>query len=194
MKQKAMRRWAAIFAVLCLLASRAFATLTLTTEPQSCTSTLVSWSDPGAHPGQTYVLQRSQDGGLTFQTLIAQTAVGQASYLDTTTVCCLTGQTFTAGCCTTQYTYQIAPDGILLACGDVNGDGFVNIADALVIAQFDVGLRQCNVAPFGFPDRCDVNNDIACNVGDALFIAQCDAGLRSCAFNACTQWVCGGSI
>src|SRR5207253_4835561 len=39
-------------------------------------------------------------------------------------------------------------------CGDVNGDGVVNIGDALVVAQFDVGLRQCGVAPFSHPEVC----------------------------------------
>src|SRR3989441_248193 len=72
-------------------------------------------------------------------------------------------------------------------CGDVNGDGVVNIGDALVVAQFDVGLRQCGVAPFIHPEVCDVNGDGACNIGDALRMAQCDVGLISCAFT------CGAS-
>ncbi len=74
-------------------------------------------------------------------------------------------------------------------CGDVNGDGVVNIGDALVVAQFDVGLRQCGVAPFSHPEVCDVNRDGACNIGDALRMAQCDVGLISCAFT-CTPFVC----
>jgi len=67
-------------------------------------------------------------------------------------------------------------------CSDVNGDGVVNIGDALVVAQFDVGVRQCRVAPFSHPEVCDVNRDGACNIGDALRIAQCDVGLIPCAF------------
>jgi hypothetical protein len=74
-------------------------------------------------------------------------------------------------------------------CGDVNGDGVVNIGDALIVAQFDVGLRQCGVAPFSHPDVCDVNGDGACNIGDALRIAQCDVGLISCAFT-CRPFTC----
>src|SRR5438128_915388 len=74
-------------------------------------------------------------------------------------------------------------------CGDVNGDGVVNIGDALVVAQFDVGLRQCGVAPFIHPVVCDVNGDGACNIGDALRIAQCDVGLISCAFT-CGPFAC----
>jgi hypothetical protein len=74
-------------------------------------------------------------------------------------------------------------------CGDVNGDGMVNITDALLVAQFDVGLRQCGVAPFTHPEPCDVNQDGACNIGDALRMAQCDVGLVSCLFS-CTAFMC----
>src|SRR3989454_1071317 len=65
-------------------------------------------------------------------------------------------------------------------CGDVNGDGVVNIGDALIVAEFDVGLRQCS--QLAHPEACDVNGDGACNIDDALRIAQCDVGLISCAF------------
>ena len=71
----------------------------------------------------------------------------------------------------------------------MNGDAVVNIADALVTAQFDVGLRQCGVAPFSQPTLCDVNGDGACNIGDALKMAQCDVGLISCAFT-CGSFAC----
>src|SRR5206468_387990 len=63
------------------------------------------------------------------------------------------------------------------SCGDVNGDGSVSIGDALVVAQYDVGLRTC--AQLAHADRCDVNSDSACDIGDALRIAQCDVGLIS---------------
>jgi len=56
----------------------------------------------------------------------------------------------------------------------------VNIGDALLIAQFDVGARVCSTIPY--PTLCDVNGDGACNIGDALRIAQCDVGLIPCAF------------
>src|SRR2546425_4847943 len=72
-------------------------------------------------------------------------------------------------------------------CGDVNGDGVVDIGDALVIAQFDVGLRLCG--QLAHPEACDVNGDDACNIGDALRIAQCDVGLISCAFT-CGPFTC----
>jgi len=71
----------------------------------------------------------------------------------------------------------------------VNGDGVVNIGDALVMAQFDVGLRQCGMAPFSQPTVCDVNGDGACNIGDALKMAQCDVGLIGCAFT-CRSFAC----
>jgi len=76
-----------------------------------------------------------------------------------------------------------------LACGDVNGDHFINVGDALVIAQYDVGARTCFVSPFAHPELCDVNRDGQCNVGDALAIARCDVGLISCSFN-CLPFTC----
>jgi len=78
-------------------------------------------------------------------------------------------------------------------CGDVNGDGLINIGDSLSVAQYDVGLRQCGVAPFSRADLCDVNPDGACNVGDSLKLAQCDVGLISCGF-ACQPFACPASL
>src|SRR6266404_1114367 len=86
---------------------------------------------------------------------------------------------------------NLAAPGLTRAavCGDVNGDGVVNIGDALIVAQYDVGLRTCWQAPFSHPEVCDVNGDLACNIGDALRIAQCDVGLISCAFT-CVPFAC----
>src|SRR5437867_2541503 len=72
-------------------------------------------------------------------------------------------------------------------CGDVNGDGVVDIGDALVVAEFDVGDRQCS--QLTHPEACDVNGDGACNIDDALRIAQCDVGLISCGFT-CGPFTC----
>src|SRR5947209_19830698 len=77
-------------------------------------------------------------------------------------------------------------------CGDVNGDGVLNICDALVVAQYDVGLRTCGVAPFSHPEACDVNGDAACDIGDALRMAQCDVGLIGCAFT-CGSFACSST-
>src|SRR5438034_4605578 len=77
-------------------------------------------------------------------------------------------------------------------CGDVNGDGVVNIGDALVVAQYDVGLRTCGVAPFSHPEVCDVNGDAACDIGDALRMAQCDVGLIGCVFT-CGSFACSST-
>jgi hypothetical protein len=62
---------------------------------------------------------------------------------------------------------------VLVAKGDVNGDGQVNIVDALFIAQSTVGLRTVN------PVVADVNGDGTVNIVDALFIAQYTVGLRA---------------
>src|SRR2546427_1879598 len=80
----------------------------------------------------------------------------------------------------------------VVMCGDVNGDGAVNIGDALIVAQYDVGLRTCGQGPFSHPEVCEVNGDEACNIGDALRIAQCDVGLVSCAFT-CGAFACSST-
>ena len=90
-------------------------------------------------------------------------------------------------------TLVVAAQAVLAAtvaavpCGDVNGDGVVDIGDALVVAQFDVGLRLCG--QLAHPEACDVNGDGACNIGDALRISQCDVGLINCAFT-CGPFTC----
>ena len=57
--------------------------------------------------------------------------------------------------------------------GDVNSDGIVNIVDALMIAQYSVGLN-----PAGFnTGRADVNRDGTITIVDALMVAQYSVGL-----------------
>lgn len=57
--------------------------------------------------------------------------------------------------------------------GDVNEDGVVNIIDALMIAQYDVGLN-----PSGFNSTlADVNSDGQINIVDALMVAQYYVGI-----------------
>jgi hypothetical protein len=79
-------------------------------------------------------------------------------------------------------------------------DGVVNIADALAVAQYGVGLRDCGESPFAQPQACDVNPqpkaerpdlvpDGTCNIGDALKMAQCSVGLVSCEL-ACRRFAC----
>jgi len=58
-------------------------------------------------------------------------------------------------------------------CGDVNSDGNVNIVDALMCAQYAVGL-----SPVGFNQGvANVNGDGVINIIDALQIAQYSVGL-----------------
>jgi hypothetical protein len=56
--------------------------------------------------------------------------------------------------------------GDVCQCGDVNGDGFTNVTDALAIARGEVVSSDPN---FG---KCDVSGDDLCNVTDALAIAR----------------------
>jgi len=57
--------------------------------------------------------------------------------------------------------------------GDANGDGTVNIVDALQIARFDAGL---NPEPF-YSGSADADCNGSINIIDALQIARFDAGL-----------------
>lgn len=62
--------------------------------------------------------------------------------------------------------------------GDVNGDGAIDIVDALLVAQYYVGLDPANF------ESCaaDTTNDGTIDIIDALRIAQCYVGLVSCNF------------
>jgi hypothetical protein len=62
--------------------------------------------------------------------------------------------------------------------GDVNGSGSVDIVDALLIAQYYVGINPSNFNPA----MADVNKSGAIDIVDALLIAQCYVGIVSCAF------------
>jgi len=59
--------------------------------------------------------------------------------------------------------------------GDVNDDGSVDIVDALLTAQYYVGLNPANFSP----DNADVNCDGSVDIVDALLIAQYYVGLLS---------------
>ena len=61
------------------------------------------------------------------------------------------------------------------ACGDVDSNGSVNIVDALVIAQYYVGLNPSNFNSA----VADVNRDSSINIIDALYVAQYYVGLIS---------------
>ena len=64
--------------------------------------------------------------------------------------------------------------------GDVNNNGSTDIIDALLTAQYYVGLD-----PIGFfPEEADVNASGTINIVDALLIAQYYVGLIT-VFPAC---------
>jgi endo-1,4-beta-xylanase len=65
------------------------------------------------------------------------------------------------------------PGGGSGTLGDANGDGAINIVDALLIAQYYVGLN-----PAGFiAENADTNCDGSINIVDALLVAQYYVGL-----------------
>ena len=55
--------------------------------------------------------------------------------------------------------------------GDVNNDGSVNSADALIVLQYSVGLTAIDT------NLGDVNKDGIVNSADALMILQYSVGL-----------------
>jgi hypothetical protein len=72
-------------------------------------------------------------------------------------------------------TGQITIETITCVLGDVNGDDNVDIVDALLIAQYFVGL-----SPSGFSINCgDVNCSGSIDIIDALLVAQYFVGLLS---------------
>ncbi len=86
------------------------------------------------------------------------------------------GGTFTATLAATSVTTFVGGSSVTPTCtiiGDVNGSGARDIVDALLLAQFYVGL-----APANFIELCaDVNCDGSITIVDALLIAQCYVGL-----------------
>jgi endo-1,4-beta-xylanase len=62
--------------------------------------------------------------------------------------------------------------------GDVNNSGSIDIVDALLVAQYSVGLNPSNFNT----GNADVTRDGQINIVDALRIAQCSVGLISCSF------------
>lgn len=58
--------------------------------------------------------------------------------------------------------------------GDVNVDGEVDIADALLISRYDAGLVELNESQLAL---ADVNDDGEADIADALLISRYDAGL-----------------
>jgi hypothetical protein len=70
------------------------------------------------------------------------------------------------------------PAGCAYSLGDANGSGSIDIVDALIVAQYYVGLAPASL------QTCagDVTGDGTIDIVDALRIAQCYVGLISCSF------------
>lgn len=62
-------------------------------------------------------------------------------------------------------------DCSIVACGDPNDDGEVNIVDALYVLQAAVGLQNCTLLV------CDVTGDLKIRTSDALRLLQYSVGL-----------------
>ena len=68
---------------------------------------------------------------------------------------------------------NISPTPVPVNNGDVNNDGMIDIVDALLVAQYYVGLNPSNFNS----SVADVNCDRSIDIVDALLIAQYYVGL-----------------
>ena len=152
------------------------------TDPFPTTSTTTSTTTTSTTTTRPPTTTSSTSSSTTTSTLPPPTTTTSTTAPTTTTTRPPTTTTTTTSTTTSTTTMTIL-------CGDVNGSGSVGIADALLVAQYTVGLRTCGVAPFNHPEVCDVNRDNGCNIGDALRMAQCEVGLISCTFS-CTPFSC----
>ena len=78
---------------------------------------------------------------------------------------------FCSNCGKTIRTEEIPATGPARLPGDADGDGSVNVFDALAILQFDVGWEVAILR-----HNADVDADGGVNVFDALLILQHDVG------------------
>jgi hypothetical protein len=76
-----------------------------------------------------------------------------------------------------------SPNSMSFLRGDASGDGHVNIADAMFIAQYTVSLRT--LGDLNGINAAGVNaaNPDIINIVDAMFIAQYTVKLRGSSFN-----------
>ena len=77
----------------------------------------------------------------------------------------------------TQYTsFNIIVErtSVTVKIGDINGDGEVDIADAILIMKYDAGLT---VIDDTVNKAADVNQDGEIDIADAILIMKYDAGL-----------------
>jgi hypothetical protein len=90
------------------------------------------------------------------------------------------------------------PDGVGNACqlGDVDGNGIVDNADAMMVQDCGYDLPPCEGGGpelLPSPDNCDVSGDDVCNLVDATIIHRNLAGLTPCADGvSSTAGVCDG--
>ncbi|MBN1217097.1 MAG: SBBP repeat-containing protein [Candidatus Lokiarchaeota archaeon] len=98
--------------------------------------------------------------------IITDNLVGESIYVDNFGVVFVTGSSDTTdNLMLNKITYS---DGDL-KMGDVNGDSIVDIIDALLIAQYYVGL---NPSGMKYPELADVNNDNSIDIVDSLLVAS----------------------
>ena len=74
----------------------------------------------------------------------------------------------------TSFEITVEKPSVIMTVGDVNNDGEIDIADAILIMKHDAGLTVIDNA---FQQAADVNNDGEIDIADAILIMKYDAGL-----------------
>ena len=85
------------------------------------------------------------------------------------------------------YAFHSQEETSCVLCGDANQDGVVDIFDALLVSEYDAGLKTLNDIPGLL--CCDVDNNGEVDIFDALEISKYDAQII--AILNC-EWVKGG--
>lgn len=118
---------------------------------QSSENYALNWTVIGGGGGEMH------SSSYAMQSTVGQTAIGTAS----------------DGCLLeTGYWYSIAGVGSGI-CGDLNGDGEVTAADAVIALEIATGSRPCDVATLA---AADIDRDGQVTALDAMMILQAAAG------------------
>ncbi len=141
----------------------------------------------GIHDGDNVLVEMERHGALLRETFLpGNTQEGIALLPDCATGLSTVFLSEDAGAVVSYEWFPVTcvdPAVTLSPCGDVNGDLIINVIDAMLTAQFQVGLRVCqSMSRFDLCDITPAPGDGLCNVVDAMRMAQCSVGLVSCNF------------
>lgn len=74
--------------------------------------------------------------------------------------------------------HSVLTGGPSALAGDINGDGDVDLADAILVLQVLVGMTSASIRPSYPTSGADVNGDAKIGLEEARYILQYVAGMR----------------